>query len=79
VSWSGPTLFLSGTLDGRTYPESAREIATRFPNGTHVVVENGGHNLFEASPLIKDMIVAYMKGRKPASHTLTLDPPKFAE
>jgi len=79
VSSSVPTLFLSGTLDGRTYPESAREIAARFANGTHIIVENGGHNLFEASPLIRDMIVAYMKGQEPVSTTLTLDPPKFVE
>lgn len=79
VRSSVPTLFLSGTLDGRTYPESAREIAARFANGAHVIVENGGHNLFEASPLIREVIVAYMKGEKPKSTTLTLPPPEFVQ
>lgn len=79
VRSSVPTLFLSGTVDGRTYPESAREIAGRFANGTHVIVENGGHNLFEASPLIGEMIVAYMKGEKPRSATLALPPPKLVQ
>ncbi len=74
-----PTLLLSGTLDGRTYPESAREIAARFANGTHVIVENGGHNLLEASPLVGEVIVSYMKGEEPRSATLALPPPKIPD
>jgi pimeloyl-ACP methyl ester carboxylesterase len=72
-----PVLFLSGTLDGRTYPESARQIASGFRNGRHVIVENGGHNLFEASPLIKDLIVRWFRGDSPRESTLTLPPPDF--
>ena len=79
VRSSVPALFLSGTLDGRTYPESAREIAARFANGTHVIVENGGHNLFEASPLVGETIVSYMKREKARSAPLALPPPKFVE
>ena len=79
VRSSVPTLFLSGTLDGRTYPESAREIAARFAKSTHVIVENGGHNLFEASPLVGERVVAHMKGEKPGSTTLALPPPKFVD
>ncbi len=77
VSSSVPTLFISGTLDGRTYPESAKAVAARFSNATHVIVENGGHNIFEAAPEIGKMVVAYMKGRLPKSRTLRLEPPKF--
>jgi pimeloyl-ACP methyl ester carboxylesterase len=72
-----PTLFLSGTLDGRTYPESARELIRRFRNGAHLIVENGGHNLFEASPLIKDVVVAWFQGRAPEAPTLVLPAPEF--
>jgi len=72
-----PTLFLSGTLDGRTYPESARAIIQRFRHGHHLIVENGGHNLFEASPLIKDVVVAWFRGEAPAISTLKLPPPDF--
>jgi pimeloyl-ACP methyl ester carboxylesterase len=72
-----PTLFLSGTLDGRTYPESARELIKRFRRGHQLIVENGGHNLFEASPLIKDVVVAWFRGEAPASAVLTLPPPEI--
>jgi pimeloyl-ACP methyl ester carboxylesterase len=72
-----PVLFLSGTLDGRTYPESAARIAARFPNSTRLIVENCGHNLFEAAPQIQEFIVAYMRtGRLPAP-TISLPPPRF--
>jgi pimeloyl-ACP methyl ester carboxylesterase len=72
-----PTLFMSGTLDGRTYPESARELIENFSKGAHLIVENGGHNLFEASPLIKDVVVAWFRGEAPRSATLALPPPQF--
>ena len=72
-----PVLFMSGTLDGRTYPESARELIKQFSNGSHLIVENGGHNLFEASPLIKDVVVAWFRGEAPKVATLTLAPPQF--
>jgi pimeloyl-ACP methyl ester carboxylesterase len=72
-----PVLFMSGTLDGRTYPESARELIKHFSRGSHLIVENGGHNLFEASPLIKDVVVAWFKGEAPRSSTLKLSPPQF--
>ena len=72
-----PVLFMSGTLDGRTYPESAHDLIGRFRNGSHLVVENGGHNLFEASPLIKDVVVAWFRGDPPNVSKLTLTPPIF--
>jgi pimeloyl-ACP methyl ester carboxylesterase len=72
-----PVLFLSGTLDGRTYPESAARIAAGFSNATRLIVENGGHNLFEAAPQIQEFIVAYMRtGRLPAP-VISLPPPRF--
>jgi pimeloyl-ACP methyl ester carboxylesterase len=72
-----PTLFMSGTLDGRTYPESAARIATGFPNATHLIVENGGHNLFEAAPEIQEFIVAWMRTGKLPATTIALPPPRF--
>jgi len=59
-----PVLFMSGTLDGRTYPESARELIKHFSKGSHLIVENGGHNLFEASPLIKDVVITWFRARR---------------
>jgi pimeloyl-ACP methyl ester carboxylesterase len=72
-----PVLFLSGTLDGRTYPESAARIAAGFPNATRLIVENGGHNLFEAAPEIQEFIVAYMRTGKLPAPTISLPPPRF--
>lgn len=72
-----PVLFMSGTLDGRTYPESARELIKHFRRGSHLIVGNGGHNLFEASPLIKDVVLAWFQGEAPQTSTLTLPAPQF--
>jgi pimeloyl-ACP methyl ester carboxylesterase len=72
-----PVLFLSGTLDGRTYPESAARIAAGFPNATRLIVENGGHNLFEAAPEIQEFIVAYLRTGKLPAPAITLPPPRF--
>jgi pimeloyl-ACP methyl ester carboxylesterase len=72
-----PTLFLSGTLDGRTYPESAAEIAARFSNATHILIENAGHNLFMVSPDVQDVIVAFMRGEIVRPRRLFIDPPNL--
>jgi len=72
-----PVLFLSGTLDGRTYPESAARIAAGFSNATRLIVENCGHNLFEADPQVQDFIVAYMRTGKVPAPTISLPPPRF--
>ncbi len=72
-----PILFLSGTLDGRTYPESAAQTAARFPNAKHVLVENAGHNLFMLSPEITQTIVAFLEGRKLEHDRLVVPAPSF--
>ena len=59
-----PALLLSGTLDGRTYPESQLEATTGFTNLTHVVIENAGHNLFMVSPEVTETILAFMRGEE---------------
>jgi pimeloyl-ACP methyl ester carboxylesterase len=70
-----PVLFLSGTLDGRTYPDSAAAIASGFRNATRLIVENGGHNLFEAAPEIADAIMTYMRTGAVETSTIHLPPP----
>ena len=72
-----PTLMFSGTLDGRTYSESAVQIAAGFSNATLVTVENGGHNIFEAAPQIQEMIVTFMQGKPITTTKLTLPAPTF--
>ena len=73
-----PTLLLSGTLDGRTYPESQREAFGGFSNLSTVVVENAGHNLFMVSPEVTDTILKFMRGSDVDGKTITIEPPSFA-
>jgi len=70
-------LLLSGTLDGRTYLTSATEIAKKFNNGQHVIIENAGHNLFMSSPIIGDLILNFMKEEKSNVTRIHLVPPYF--
>lgn len=72
-----PTLFISGTLDGRTYPSEAAETAKGFTNGARLIVENGGHNIYEADPRIGEAVLAWFKG-EPVPATIRFDPPKIA-
>jgi pimeloyl-ACP methyl ester carboxylesterase len=39
-----PTLFLSGSLDATTPSFEAEEVSWGFPNGVHIVVDNGFHD-----------------------------------
>lgn len=73
-----PTLFLSGTLDGRTYPESAAETARRFRHGQHLLIENAGHNLFMLTPEIGEVIVDFFKGESTKGRAIAVPPPVFA-
>ncbi|AZQ44477.1 alpha/beta hydrolase [Nonlabens ponticola] len=65
-------LLLSGTMDGRTYVNSAKEIAASFNKGTHVILENAGHDLFMQDPLVSDLVIDFFKGIKPVSTYFTL-------
>ncbi len=74
LSSSIPTLFISGTLDGRTYPAEAAATVAGFSNGARLIVENGGHNIYEADPRIGEAVAAWFRGEgAPAS--IRLEPP----
>jgi len=62
VSTEVPALLISGTLDGRTYPESQLEAMAGFSDLSVVTVVNGGHNLFMAHPNISTTILEFMRG-----------------
>jgi pimeloyl-ACP methyl ester carboxylesterase len=71
-----PTLALSGTLDGRTFPEAAKEALAKFTNLQHIIVENGGHNVFMQDPIVAETILSFMRGDEvPAK--LALPAPSF--
>lgn len=73
-----PTLLLTGTLDGRTYPAGQQEAFSGFSNLTTITVENAGHNLFMASPAIGEAIQGYMRGELESDMKITLDPPELS-
>ncbi len=77
-----PMLFISGTLDGRTYPEAARQALASLPNSHQLVVEHGGHNIYEADPRMTDVVRTWLReGVAPerivfATDRIRFDPPQ---
>jgi pimeloyl-ACP methyl ester carboxylesterase len=72
-----PTLLVSGTLDGRTFPEAHAAIAQSLPKSVTLTIENAGHNLFFSHPEIVPRIAAFLAGEAVADDTLTAAPPQF--
>lgn len=69
-----PILFISGTLDGRTYPEAAREALAFLPNSRQLIVENGGHNIYEADPRMQEIVLGWFR-RGSAPELMAFAPP----
>jgi pimeloyl-ACP methyl ester carboxylesterase len=69
-------LFFSSTMDGRTFLPSAKRIVANFPNVKHIIIENAGHDMFESSPKVKELIVRYMRGES-VENSIALPPVKF--
>ena len=57
-----PVLFVSGTIDGRTPPTNAAEVAAGFPNARQLWVERAGHNELATDPQIVDAILQFLRG-----------------
>ena len=71
-----PTLFISGTLDGRTAVANAEEVRTGFSNHAHLVIEGAGHSdpLFLGSPVILERMRALFSGGRVESETIPMAP-----
>jgi pimeloyl-ACP methyl ester carboxylesterase len=76
VKTNVPTLVLTSTLDGRTYPEGSRQALRYFSNLDLVTVHNGGHNVFMQDPAIGEIIQDFMRGLDVPSG-VTLERPTF--
>ena len=61
-----PALFISGTLDGRTYPDEADRGDQGLLNKRRLIVENGGHNIYEADQRVADAVAGVLQGRDDA-------------
>ena len=72
-----PALFISATLDGRTYPDEGTAEIAGFSNRRRLIVENGGHNIYEADQRVADAVLAFFKGQ-PTPERIVMAPPKFA-
>lgn len=75
--YDGPVLMLTGTLDGRTYPEGQAEATAGLSDLTAVTVINAGHNLFMTSPEVGEAMHAFMRGA-PVPQEIIVDLPDFA-
>ncbi len=70
-------LLLSGTMDGRTYVSSAIELAKKFKNGRHIIIENAGHDLYMQSPLVSETVLAFFKENEIGTNRIKLKPILF--
>ena len=72
-----PALLLAGTLDGRTPMSEQDQVAAQFRRKSRVIVDNAGHNVFEAHPDVQGLLVRFFRGEAVADTRLSLPPPKF--
>lgn len=74
-----PVLLLTGTLDGRTYPEGQAAAVAGLDNVTRVTVRHAGHNLFMTSPEVHDVMHRFMRGEPVERDEIVVDLPDFTE
>ncbi|MEO6214839.1 MAG: alpha/beta hydrolase [Sphingomonas sp.] len=72
-----PALLVAGSLDGRTVLAEQDDVAAQFRRKARVIVENAGHNVFEAHPGVQPLLVRFFRGEAVADTQFALAPPKF--
>lgn len=74
-----PVLLISGTLDGRTPPQNALEVARGLPGSVQLLIEGAGHgdDLLLAAPAIREAIAVFLRGGKPGTGRIALEPFRF--
>lgn len=72
-----PALLVAGSLDGRTPLEEQAEVIAQFQNKSQVLVENAGHNVFEAHPEVQTLLVKFFREDVVSDTRLSLPPPAF--
>jgi pimeloyl-ACP methyl ester carboxylesterase len=71
-----PALFISGTLDTNTPPFQAEEVRWGFPNSTHLIVGNGGHETLPSAE-VQAVVVDFFKGQDVKGRTVSFERPRF--
>ncbi|MFW6199722.1 MAG: alpha/beta hydrolase [Gemmatimonadota bacterium] len=72
-----PTLFLSGTLDANTPPHQAWFTSWGWPDATHIVVENAGHETLIPYAPAQRVILDFFRGEDVAGRTIPAPPLDF--
>jgi hypothetical protein len=57
-----PTLFISGTLDGRTSLADADEVRRGFSASSHFIVAGASHNIYAVTPALRDAMLRFVRG-----------------
>ncbi|MDT4895890.1 MAG: hypothetical protein QOH25_967 [Acidobacteriota bacterium] len=58
-----PTLFISGSLDGRTPISNSHELRKGFPNSELFIVDNAGHEDVFTPPATRQAIIEFISGK----------------
>ena len=72
-----PALLVAGSLDGRTPLEEQAEVIAQFQNKSQILLENAGHNVFEAHPEVQTQLVKFFGEASVSDTKLSLPPPTF--
>ncbi|MGE3618139.1 MAG: alpha/beta hydrolase [Gemmatimonadales bacterium] len=72
-----PVLFLSGTLDWNAPPFQAEEVRFGFPNSSHIVVRNAGHEQIMSHPAVIAAARRFLAGASVDDATASLPPLRF--
>lgn len=73
---SVPALFLSGTLDANTPAFQAEELRWGFPNSSHLVIENAGHETLPSTE-VQSVVLDFLMGRDVRTRYVAFPLPRF--
>ena len=76
LSSETPALFLTGANDGIAPFDQTEEVRRGFPNGIHLLVENGWHETLPAAA-VQDAVVEFFRGENVRGRRLILEPTRF--
>ncbi len=71
------TLFLSGTLDWNTPPFQAEEVRWGFPNSSHIIVRNAGHEQVLGHRNVQRAILDFLSGKNVDDATASFPAMRF--
>ncbi len=70
-------MIVSGTLDGRTYPEGHAEVASSFTAPVFLRVENGGHNTVLESAEVRARIREFFATGRASDSVVVMERPRW--